>query len=149
MKSYSANISFYKNLTQTQTSQKEIQKNILYFLQTLLMVMYNDLPIYKSCYELLITTTRLSKKLPQSYRYNVGQHLHNSLVELVITVFKANSFREERKQHLTHAREQIELVKLLIRLCKDLGGIPFVEYVNIQPLIENISKQFTGWQKSS
>jgi hypothetical protein len=149
MKSYSANISFYKNLTQTQTSQKEIQKNILYFLQTLLMVMYNDLPIYKSCYELLITTTRLSKKLPQSYRYNVGQHLHNSLVELVITVFKANSFREERKQHLTHAREHIELVKLLIRLCKDLGGIPFVDYVNIQPLIENVSKQLTGWQKSS
>jgi len=40
-------------------------------------------------------------------------------------------------------------VKLLIRLCKDLGEISFVEYVNIQPLIENISKQLTGWQKSS
>ena len=113
------------------------------------MVMYNDLPVYKSCYQLLITTTRLCKKLPQSYRYNVGQHLHTSLVELVITVFKANSVREQRKEHLSHAREQIELVKLLIRLCKDLGGIPFVEYVNIQPLMENISKQLTGWQKSS
>jgi orotate phosphoribosyltransferase len=56
---------------------------------------------------------------------------------------------QEAKGNLTHAREHIELVKLLIRLCKDLGGIPFVDYVNIQPLIENVSKQLTGWQKSS
>jgi len=105
--------------------------------------MYNELPIYKSCYKLLITTTRLCKNLPQSYRYNVGQHLHTSLVELVITVFKANSFREKRKEYLSEAREHIELVRLLIRLCKDLGGIQFVDYVQLQPLIEEISKQLT------
>ena len=83
-----------------QKGQKKIQKDALYFLQTLLMVIYNELPIYKSCYKLLITTTRLCKKLPQAYRYTVGQHLHTSLVELVITVFKANSFREKRKEYL-------------------------------------------------
>ena len=113
------------------------------------MVIYNELPIYKSCYTLLVTTTRLCKKLPQSYKYNVGQHLHTSLVELVITIFKANSFREKRKEYLNNAREQIELIRLLVRLCKDLWGFAYLDYVDLQPLIEDISKQLAGWNKVS
>ena len=113
------------------------------------MVIYNELPIYKSCYTLLLTTTRLYKKLPQIYRYNVGQHLHTALVELVVTIFKANSYREKRREYLSYAREHIELVRLLIRLCKDLGGITYLNYVDLQPLIEEISKQLVGRERST
>ena len=46
------------------------------------------------------------------------------------------------------ARENIEVIRLLIRLIKDLRQINMKKFIAINEKIENVSKQLTGWHKS-
>ena len=46
------------------------------------------------------------------------------------------------------AREQIEVIRLLIRVMKDMKQISLEKFVNINQVVEKVSKQLTGWQKS-
>jgi len=62
---------------------------------------------------------------------------------LVVLIFKANTQREERKQHLHIAREKAELIHVLLRLMRDLHCISLEEFVSLQPHMETIGKQLT------
>jgi len=46
------------------------------------------------------------------------------------------------------AREQIEVIRLLIRVMKDMKQISLEKFVRINEAVENVSKQLSGWQKS-
>lgn len=46
------------------------------------------------------------------------------------------------------AREQIEVIRLLIRVMKDMKQINLQKFVKINQAVENVSKQLSGWQKS-
>ena len=46
------------------------------------------------------------------------------------------------------AREQIEVIRLLIRVMKDMKQINLEKFVKINQEVENVSKQLSGWQKS-
>jgi len=46
------------------------------------------------------------------------------------------------------AREQIEVIRLLIRVMKDLKQISLEKFVKVNQAVENVSKQLSGWQKS-
>jgi len=47
------------------------------------------------------------------------------------------------------ARGHLEAVRLLIRLCKDLREVDLKDFVIINQMIESISKQLVGREKSS
>jgi len=59
---------------------------------------------------------------------------------LISSIFKANS-SQLKSEHLQEARENIEIVKLLFRLSKDLKLIDLKKFVEVNVLIESISKQ--------
>ncbi|MCE1189272.1 MAG: four helix bundle protein [Ignavibacteria bacterium] len=66
---------------------------------------------------------------------------------MVTNIYRANSSRE-MSVHLGLARESLEVVRLYVRLLKDLHQINVKQLAAITVHIENISKQLTGWQKS-
>ena len=49
---------------------------------------------------------------------------------------------------LQEARERIEVIRLFIRLMKDMQQICIKQFVQINESVENVSKQLSGWQKS-
>ena len=54
----------------------------------------------------------------------------------------------EKQNYLEQARVHLEVVRLLIRLCKDLREIDLKDFVIINQMIESISKQLVGWERS-
>jgi len=46
------------------------------------------------------------------------------------------------------AREQIEVIRLLIRVMKDMKQISLKKFVTVNKSVENVSKQLSGWHKS-
>ena len=54
----------------------------------------------------------------------------------------------EKQSYLEQARGHIEVVRLLIRLCKDLREVDLKDFVVINQMIESISKQLVGREKS-
>ncbi len=111
------------------------------------MALYYELPIYKSCYDLLIIVFKLVKNFQKEYKYTIGERLKNEAIEMVIQIFRANVSRE-KYQHLLKARESVELVRLMIRVLYDLKQIDVKKLVEVNLKIEEISKQFAAWERS-
>ncbi len=111
------------------------------------MALYDELPVFKASYDLLLDIYRFSSTLTREFKFTIGEKLKNETLQLLILVFRANSERE-KIQAIQKAREQIEMVRLLLRVLKDLKQISLKSFVRVNQQVENVSKQLSGWQKS-
>ena len=109
---------------------------------------YDELPVYKSTYDLLIAIFKFSRGFSKEYKYTVGETLKKETLDLLVLIYRANS-RYDKQAVLQTAREQIELIRLMIRLMKDMRQITLEQFVEINVVVETVSKQLNGWQKSS
>ncbi len=92
------------------------------------MGIHQELPVYKAWYDLVLEVFRLVKDFNREYKFTVGERLKNEIIELLILIFRANS-RENKQEVLKEARENLEVVRLLIRLLKDLKQINLKKFV--------------------
>ncbi len=111
------------------------------------MALYSDLPVYKATYDLLIAVFRFTKDFSKEYKYTVGESLKKETIELLTLIYRAN-IRRDKHEVLQEARERIEVIRLFIRLMKDMQQISIKQFVQINESVENVSKQLTGWQKA-
>jgi len=107
---------------------------------------YDELPVYKASYDLLVEIFRFTKNFIREYKYTVGESLKKETLELITLIYRANS-RRDKFAVIQEARERIEVIRLFVRLLKDLQQISLKKFVNVNKQIENVSKQLTGWQK--
>ena len=112
------------------------------------MATYDRLPVYRASYDLLVEIFQFTKNFTREYKYTVGEKLKNETLEMIMNIYRANT-RQIKKDTLQKAREHLEVVRLLMRLTKDMKQISINRFVDVNKKIENISKQLTGWQKSS
>lgn len=110
------------------------------------MGQYNELPVYKATYDLLLSIFQFTRDFNREYKYTVGESLKKETIELLTLIYRANS-KYKKAEILQTAREQIEVIRLLIRLMKDMKQISLGKFVKINVVVENVSKQLTGWQK--
>ncbi len=92
---------------------------------------------------------KLTKSFSREYKYSIGQDLKKEATLLIKRIFQANSSFETRVEYIKKAREHIEVIRLYIRLLKDLQEINIKKFVRINVFIESVSRQLTGWQKMS
>jgi hypothetical protein len=112
------------------------------------MAQYSELPVYKASYDLLLAIFQFTKNFSKEYKYTVGESLKEETIELITLIYRANS-RADKADTLQTAREHIEVIRLLIRLMKDMRQIGLKSFVAVNEQVENVSKQLTGWQKGS
>jgi len=66
---------------------------------------------------------------------------------LLTLIYRAN-VKRDKNEVLQEARSQIEVIRLFVRLMKDMQQISIKQFVQINESVENVSKQLPGWQKS-
>lgn len=113
------------------------------------MAQYQHLPIYKTTYDLLVMVTRITANFPKAYKYSLGDKLRAEVVELVVFIFKANSSRTDRTKNAGLFLERLQVVELLLRLCKDLRLLAVKQFAEIVSLSDSLGRQAQGWIKSS
>ena len=111
------------------------------------MALYSDLPVCKASYDLVLDIFGLVRNFNREYKYTLGEDLKREILNLVILIYRANS-REDKGVVIAEARERVELIRLLIRLVKDLQQINLKRMIAVNQKIENISKQLTGWERA-
>lgn len=111
------------------------------------MALYDGLPVYKASYDLLLEIFLFARNFTKEYKYTVGESLKKETIELITLIYRANS-RTDKEATIQEAREKIEVIRLFIRLMKDLRQISVKRFVQVNLKVENVSKQLSGWQKS-
>jgi len=110
------------------------------------MSRYDELPVYKASYDLLLEIFQFTKNFNKEFKYTVGESLKKETTELITLIYRANS-KKEKHDVIQEARERIEVIRLFIRLMKDLRQISVKRFALVNKQVENVSKQLTGWQK--
>jgi len=111
------------------------------------MAIYDNLPVYKTSYDLLLKIFIYFKDMNKEYKYTIGEKLKNETMELITNIYKANSVLK-KENYIEKSRENIEAIRLYMRLVKDLKQISLSRFVETNEDIESISKQLSCWQSS-
>lgn len=112
------------------------------------MALIFDLPVYKLGYDLLLHIYQRVALFPKEHKYTMGERLKNEITEMLINIYKANkSKKETRIKYIEEARQNIEDVRLLLRIAKDLKVLGLKIFVALDVKVEELSKQLTSWSK--
>ena len=112
------------------------------------MATYDNLPVYKESYDLLILTFCVVKNFDKQYKYTIWDKIKSEIVDLITSIYRANSSFETRLQNIKKSREQIEVLKLYFRLSRDLKIIKLSYFADLSFKTESLSKQLYSWEKS-
>lgn len=112
------------------------------------MTTYDNLPLYKISYDLLLQIFDLVKTFQKQYKYTLWDKIKNEIVDLITSIYRANSSFENRLKNIKNAREQVEVLRLYMRLSKDLKIVPISKFADLSIHIESLSKQLFSWEKS-
>jgi len=52
---------------------------------------YNELPVYKATYDLLLSIFQFTRDFNREYKYTVGESLKKETIELLTLIYRANS----------------------------------------------------------
>lgn len=111
------------------------------------MANYDNLPVYKASYDLLVYVFRVGRNMERDYRYTLGETLKKEISGVLVLIYKANS-SVNKEAFIVQAREEIVVVKLQLRLLCDLKQISVKAYAHASLLAESVSKQLAAWQKA-
>lgn len=111
------------------------------------MATYDNLPVYKVCYDLILQLFASGRNMQRDYRFTLGETMKKELMLLMANIYRANC-RYQKKELLAAARENLEIVRLLLRLSMELKQVPLKTFASANEKIENVGKQLTAWEKS-
>jgi len=112
------------------------------------MALYYNLPIYKASYKLVIMLFANSSTFAREYKYTAGQELKHEGLLLIKNIYRANK-ATDKIIHIAEARENLEIIRLFLRLMQDLGQLSLKAFVETNQGIEEVSKQLAAWERYS
>ena len=112
------------------------------------MALYTSLPVYKVAYELLIEIFKRTGCFGREYKYTLGERLKNDSLDLISNIYRANkSEKHNRVRFIADARDNVESIRLLLRITRDLNVIGNKPFIFLNGKVENVSVQLAGWQQ--
>jgi hypothetical protein len=111
------------------------------------MSTYDNLPVYRASYDLLVELFQFTKNFSREYKFTLGESIKKETVEMITNIYRANSSFEKRPEKIQSARENVEVIRLFLRLLKDLRQVDLKKFVALNEKIESVSRQLAGWQK--
>ncbi len=112
------------------------------------MALYYTLPVYKASYKLVILLFSNSDNFAREYKYTVGQKMKEEGAELIKNIYRANKAMD-KSAAIGEARENVEMIRLFVRLMQEFDQIGLKKFVEINLNIEEVSKQLANWEKYS
>jgi hypothetical protein len=91
-------------------------------------------------YELLLELFKFTKE----YKYTLGESIKKEIIEMIVNIYRANS-RQDKLPYISKARESIEVVRIFLRLLKDLKQVNTKKFALLNDKCESVSKQLVAW----
>jgi len=110
--------------------------------------MLQDLSIFEKTYELILWLYPAINKFPKSQRFVLGQRIENAILEIFEGIIEANQ-EKNKMPFLKKISVELDKLRILIRLSKDLKFISIRQYSFSAEKINEIGKMLGGWMKMS
>ncbi len=112
------------------------------------MARTEHLPVYKASYDLCLYLEQVVRGFARYHKYSMGQELRDGARFILKLIVRANA-RRDKVPVLLQIREELEELKVLLRLCHDAKALPnFNSFEHAICLVTDIARQNEGWLKS-
>ena len=107
-----------------------------------------DVPIFHKMYNLYKILSEYQGGIPKVKRYTLWQLCENISLSLLVILIRTGNQKEEKKlETLYEISNNIDLLKVLMRLAKETKIISLKQYIVIQEILQEIGKMTGGWIK--
>lgn len=109
-----------------------------------------DVPIIRSLYITYAFWSEVLNKFPKTQRHTLGTKCAEYLLhilELTLAAAQTNDGKE-KAMNLRQASIKLDMLKLLIRLCKNCNCISNASYLQMESQLQEIGRMLGGWSKS-
>ena len=106
---------------------------------------YYHLDVYKASYKLLVEIHKSFKNLNREYKYTIGEKVKERAFDVLVGIYKANRSKD-KVACLYKALEDVEYVRLSLRLLRDLGAFGEKKFVRLMQISEDVFVQFEKWK---
>jgi len=105
-------------------------------------ILHKVYDFYKLLYQYLET-------FPRKDRYVLGQKCENMVLDILELIINALQIPLRQKlKMLEEASIKLNMLRIFIRLAKDVRALDFKKYLTLQEKINEIGKMLGGWIKS-
>lgn len=89
------------------------------------------------------------EKMPKKDKYTLGEKVQSSTLAMLELLIQGGwAKKDEKSYYLDKANVKLDLLKLLIRLSKDVKAIPEKHYLKLEEDLQEIGKMLGGWIRS-
>lgn len=107
-------------------------------------------PIFSRSYALLLWLLPATVRFPRHQRFVLAGALQRSALHLHERLIEAAHVEgAARRAHLTNADVELDKVRHLLRLCRDLDLLSNGQYEHAARQVAEIGRLLGGWQKST
>ncbi|KKW42855.1 MAG: hypothetical protein UY92_C0003G0061 [Candidatus Magasanikbacteria bacterium GW2011_GWA2_56_11] len=107
------------------------------------------MPILKKTIDLYKTYYVYAQLFPKKDKYTLGATCERYLISVIELLLEATYLPKETKRaRLMLANSKFEVLKVFIRLLKELNVIDQKKYIILQTMIQDIGRMFGGWMRS-
>jgi len=101
--------------------------------------MQSDFKIFQSIYDLILWFEPVIQKFPKSEKYVLGAEIRQSLINALVNITVSNKTKS-KLEYLNIADQELEKLRIFIRLAKDLKMLDFKKYEFAEREINEIGK---------
>jgi four helix bundle protein len=110
--------------------------------------MLDQLTIFEKTYELIRWLYPAVRKFPKAQRFVLGQQIENTALDILRGIIQANAERE-KLPHLKRISVDLDTLRILLRLSKDLELISVRQYGFSAEKVNEVGKLLGGWMRSA
>ena len=107
---------------------------------------YENLPVYKATFDLLLMVYRRTPRMQRDYRYTLGEEAKRALQEVIRCIYQANLRDEGKLVYIPRARDYLVRFKVLFRLMESLRQLSDKDVVLMGDQVADVSAQLQKWE---
>lgn len=110
---------------------------------------FDGVPILKKTIDLYKLYYGYAELFPKKDKYTIGATCEKYIIEILEILLQAGYLpKEEKLPFIKKASDKFDMLKVFIRLLRELNIIDQKKYLALQTVIQEIGRMFGGWMKS-
>lgn len=112
------------------------------------MSLAESAPIVQKAYDLSLWLLPKVERFSRTYRFTIGDRITTTMLDLLTALVEA-AYSARREAPLDRAIRDLNCLRFLMRLSKDLNLLSVESYGFAAGLIEELGRMAGGWRKAS
>lgn len=105
------------------------------------------LPVIQKAYDLCLWVLKVVERLPRSYKFTLGDRIQGTALDLQLSLVESSHARRKDRP-LHRADRQLDQLRLLLRLARDLELISPRRHAYGSAIVAEIGRMLGGWMKA-